>query len=41
MHHDEKHHTAVTVTHLPNGDIQWTLASGRSYISEPRDRFLR
>ena len=40
MHHDEKHHTAVTITHLPGGDIQWTLASGRSYISEPANRFL-
>jgi hypothetical protein len=41
MHHDEKHHTAVTVAHLPNGDIEWTLASGRSYISEPSERFVR
>ena len=39
-HHDEKHHTGVTVTHLPNGDIEWTLGSGRSYISEPANRFL-
>ena len=39
MHHDEKHHTAVTITHLPNGDIQWTLPSGRTYISEPENRF--
>lgn len=41
MHHDEKHHTAVKISHLPNGDIEWTLASGRSYISEPSDRFAR
>ncbi|HEY4268043.1 MAG TPA: DUF222 domain-containing protein [Galbitalea sp.] len=40
MHHDEKHHTGVTLKHLPNGDIEWSLASGRSYISEPADRFL-
>jgi Domain of unknown function (DUF222) len=40
MHHDEKHHTAVTIKHLPNGDIEWTLASGRTYISEPENRFL-
>jgi Domain of unknown function (DUF222) len=40
MHHDEKHHTGVTVAHLPNGDLEWTMTSGRSYISEPADRFL-
>jgi hypothetical protein len=40
MHHDEKHHTAVTLEHLPNGDIQWTMPSGRTYISEPENRFL-
>jgi hypothetical protein len=40
MHHDEKHHTSVTIKHLPNGDIEWTLASGRTYISEPANRFL-
>jgi hypothetical protein len=39
MHHDEKHHTAVTIKHLPNGDIQWTMPSGRTYISEPENRF--
>jgi hypothetical protein len=38
MHHDEKHHTAVTVKHLPGGDLEWTLARGRTYISEPADR---
>jgi Domain of unknown function (DUF222) len=40
MHHDEKHHTAVTVTHLPNGDLEWTPASGRKDVSEPANRFL-
>ena len=40
MHHDEKHHTAVTIKHLPNGDLEWTLASGRKYISEPENRFV-
>ena len=40
MHHDEKHHTAVTLKHLPNGDLEWTMPSGRSYISEPENRFL-
>jgi hypothetical protein len=40
MHHDEKHHTGVTVKHLPNGDISWTMSSGRTYISEPAGRFL-
>jgi hypothetical protein len=40
MHHDEKHHTNVMVKHLPNGDLQWTMPSGRAYISEPADRFL-
>ncbi len=35
MHHDEKHHTPVTLTHLPNGDLQWTTTSGRSYLSHP------
>ena len=39
-HHDEKHHLAVTMTQLPSGDIQWTLPSGRSYISEPENRYL-
>jgi Domain of unknown function (DUF222) len=39
-HHDEKHHTGVTVKHLPSGDLEWTMASGRTYISEPADRFL-
>jgi hypothetical protein len=39
MHHDEKHHTAVTITHLPNGDLEWTTSSGRTYISEPENRF--
>jgi hypothetical protein len=39
-HHDEKHHTGATIKHLPNGDIEWTLPSGRTYISEPADRFL-
>jgi hypothetical protein len=39
-HHDEKHHTAVTMRHLPSGDIEWTLPSGRTYISEPANRFL-
>jgi Domain of unknown function (DUF222) len=40
MHHDEKHHTNVSVKHLPNGDLEWTLPSGHTYISEPADRFL-
>ena len=40
MHHDEKHHTSVTLKHLPNGDLEWTMPSGRSYISEPENRFL-
>jgi hypothetical protein len=40
QHHDEKHHTAVSVTHQPNGDIRWTMPSGRSYPSEPANRYL-
>jgi hypothetical protein len=40
MHHDEKHHIAVTVKHLPSGDLEWTMPSGRTYISEPANRFL-
>jgi hypothetical protein len=40
MHHDEKHHTNVAMEHLPNGDIQWRMPSGRTYISEPASRFL-
>jgi Domain of unknown function (DUF222) len=40
QHHDEKHHTNVTVTHQPNGDIRWTMPSGRSYLSEPANRYL-
>ena len=24
--------------HLPNGDIEWTMASGRTYISAPTMR---
>jgi hypothetical protein len=40
MHHNEKHHTAVTVEQLPNGDLTWTLPSGHSYISEPENRYL-
>jgi hypothetical protein len=41
QHHNEKHHTPATVRQLPNGELQWTLASGRSYVSEPADRFVR
>jgi hypothetical protein len=37
-HHDEKHHTAATLTHQPGGDIQWTMPSGRKYLSEPANR---
>ena len=37
-HHTEKHHTSTKVTRLPNGDIQWTLPSGRTYTSEPTNR---
>jgi hypothetical protein len=40
QHHDEKHHTTVTVTHQPNGDIRWTMPPGRSYTSEPANRYL-
>jgi Domain of unknown function (DUF222) len=40
MHHDEKHHTGVTIAHLPNGDLEWTMPSGHTYISEPANRFL-
>ena len=40
MHHDEKHHTKVSLKHLPNGDLEWTMPSGRTYISEPANRFL-
>jgi hypothetical protein len=40
MHHDEKHHTSATITYLPNGAIQWTTPGGRTYISEPANRFL-
>lgn len=40
MHHSEKHHTAVTLRHLANGDLEWTLTSGRTYISEPAERFF-
>ncbi|MDQ1547575.1 MAG: hypothetical protein QOH69_2479 [Actinomycetota bacterium] len=40
MHHDEKHHTNVAMEHLPNGDIQWRMPSGRTYTSEPAGRFL-
>jgi Domain of unknown function (DUF222) len=40
MHHDEKHHTGATIKHLPNGDLEWTLPSGHTYISEPENRFL-
>jgi Domain of unknown function (DUF222) len=40
QHHDEKHHTNVSVSHLPNGDIRWTMPSGRSYLSEPANRYL-
>ena len=40
MHHDEKHHANVAIEHLPNGDIQWTMPSGRTYTSEPAGRFL-
>ena len=39
MHHDEKHHTKVTLRHLPNGDLEWTMPSGRTYLSEPENRF--
>jgi hypothetical protein len=28
------------VTHQPNGDIRWTMPSGRSYPSEPANRYL-
>jgi hypothetical protein len=40
QYHDEKHHTALTVNHLPNGDLKWTLPSGHTYTSEPVNRFL-
>jgi hypothetical protein len=40
MHHAEKHHTGAQITHQPNGDIQWTMPSGRTYISEPADRYI-
>jgi hypothetical protein len=39
-HHAEKHHTGAQVEYLPNGDIQWTMPSGRRYISEPSNRFM-
>jgi len=35
QHHAEKHHTSIGMRHLPNGDIEWTLPSGKTYISEP------
>jgi hypothetical protein len=35
MHHAEKHHTGVTMKHLPNGDIEWTLSSGRYPADAP------
>jgi hypothetical protein len=28
------------VKQLPSGDIEWTLPSGRVYVSEPENRFL-
>lgn len=39
-HHAEKHHTDVRVEHLPNGNIRWTLPSGRQYESEPDRRYI-
>ena len=39
-HHDDKHHLNVGVKQLPSGDIEWTLPSGRVYVSEPENRFL-
>ncbi len=38
-HHDEKHHTAVRVKHHPNGDLHWTMPSGRHYLSQPTNRY--
>jgi len=40
MHHDEKHHTGATIRHLPGGDLEWTMPSGHTYISEPANRYL-
>ena len=37
-HHDEKHHTPIHERLLPSGDIEWTMASGHVYISEPAIR---
>ncbi|HEX4444172.1 MAG TPA: DUF222 domain-containing protein [Galbitalea sp.] len=37
-HHTEKHHTSAKITRLPGGDIEWTLTSGHSYVSEPTNR---
>jgi hypothetical protein len=36
MHHDEKHHTAVTITHLPGGDIQWTMPAAAPTSANPK-----
>jgi hypothetical protein len=40
VHHAEKHHTGAKVVQLPGGDIEWTLPSGRTYISEPANRYV-
>lgn len=37
-HHDEKHHTPIHERLLPSGDIEWTMASGHVYVSEPAMR---
>jgi hypothetical protein len=37
-HHTEKHHTDIAVRHLPGGDLEWTLASGHTYVTHPEHR---
>lgn len=37
-HHNVKSHTRVQMVNLPGGDIQWTLPSGRVYLTHPATR---
>jgi hypothetical protein len=37
-HHKVKTYTRVKMRNLPNGDIEWELPSGRSYVTHPATR---
>ena len=40
-HHKVKTYTRVKMRNLPNGDIEWELPSGRSYLTHPANQFRK